>query len=95
MSEPDQSAYHVIVYGRVQGVGFRYTAISKAQKLGLTGWVRNCRDGSVETRFEGSSAKTQEFLKWLQHGPPGARVERVDEQIATPRGSFTKFRIEY
>ena len=95
MHEEAITAYRAVVHGRVQGVGFRYTAVSKAQRLGLAGWVRNCRDGTVETHFEGDLAKTKEFLNWLRTGPPGARVVRVDRQSVPPQETFRTFSIEY
>ena len=90
-----EAAYRAVIHGRVQGVGFRYTAVSQALRLGLTGWVRNCRDGTVETHVEGDSVKTDEFLSWLRHGPPGATVTRVDKQSVPPHGTYRTFSIEY
>lgn len=89
------SAFRAVVHGRVQGVGFRYSAVSKALSLGLTGWVRNCRDGTVETHFEGSTAKTGEFLKWLNRGPSSARVVRVDKHSVPPQDVYRTYSIEY
>ena len=91
----DQIAYRAVVHGRVQGVGFRYSAVSKALRLGLTGWVRNTRDGTVETHFEGDPGKTDEFLKWLRRGPSSARVIRVDKQHVPPYHTYRTFSIEY
>ena len=90
-----QTAYRAVVRGRVQGVGFRYTAASKASQLGLTGWVRNCPDGTVETHFEGDSSKTDKFLSWLYNGPPGARVLGIDEHSIPAHGTYRSFSIEY
>ncbi len=95
MDKPVVAAYRAVIHGRVQGVGFRYTAVSKALSLGLTGWVRNLGDGTVETHFEGESAKAKEFLRWLGHGPPGARVLRVDKQSLAPQQTFATFTVEY
>ena len=95
MSESAHLAYNAIVHGRVQGVGFRYTAMRKALKLGLTGWVRNCGDGTVETHFEGSPERAGEFISWLRQGPPGARVTRVDKQAVPPTGTYRTFTLEY
>jgi len=88
------SALHALVQGRVQGVGFRYSAAHKARALGLRGWVRNLDNGDVETLAEGPSEALAAFEDWLAEGPPGARVDRL---LATPRrptGAFLDFEIE-
>ncbi len=95
MNKPKLSAYQAVVHGRVQGVGFRFTAQRKALGLGLTGWIRNNGDGTVEVYFEGDAAKTDEFLQWIHRGPPGANVLRVDEKPATPRDYYKTFNITY
>ncbi|MFC3038879.1 acylphosphatase [Virgibacillus xinjiangensis] len=58
----------LIVRGKVQGVGFRYSAQQEAQKMGLTGWVKNKQDGSVELEVEGSDRKVDDFIQKLQDG---------------------------
>jgi acylphosphatase len=68
------------VHGRVQGVGFRWWTCSRAQDLRLSGTVRNCDDGSVEVTARGSDADLSTLLALLRRGPPGASVERVDEE---------------
>ena len=65
------------IAGRVQGVYFRASACQEAQKLGLTGWVMNCRDGSVELIAEGPPGRIEQLIAWCHHGPPGARVTEV------------------
>ncbi len=65
------------VYGRVQGVGFRYSAITRARALGLRGFVRNVSDGSVEGYAEGVPGSIAAFTAWLRHGPPGADVDNL------------------
>jgi acylphosphatase len=62
----------------VQGVGFRYQARSRAQSLGLAGFVRNLPDGSVEAAFEGEDERVESMVEWSRHGPPGARVDDVE-----------------
>ena len=57
---------HIIFRGRVQGVGFRYHSTYKAENLGLTGWVRNCYDGSVEMEVQGSEVSIREMLARIQ-----------------------------
>jgi len=83
------------IHGRVQGVFFRATTLEEGHRLGLTGWVRNCPDGSVETVAEGESEKVEEFIYWCHHGPPSARVERVEVKRSDPRGEFKDFQVKY
>lgn len=71
---------HVTVGGEVQGVGFRYTMQLVAQRAGVTGWVRNLRDGRVEAEVEGADADVDGVLAWMAQGPPGARV--TDARVA-------------
>ncbi|MBS1904179.1 MAG: acylphosphatase [Bacteroidetes bacterium] len=67
----------VSIHGLVQGVGFRRFARKKARELGLTGYVRNCADGSVEAEVQGNEAATNRFIQWSYQGAPHARVDRV------------------
>ncbi len=82
------------VFGRVQGVGFRYACYRQACSLGLTGWVRNLPDGSVEIVAEGPSAALQSFGTWCRHGPTFADVGRVTETSEPALGEFTSFEIK-
>ena len=66
-----------IVTGRVQGVAFRASTVGQARGLGLTGWVRNLMDGSVELEAQGDAAAVARLLAWCEHGPPAARVTGV------------------
>jgi len=68
---------HFLVSGRVQGVFFRAATEAAARRLGVTGWVRNLADGSVELVACGAEAKLAELERWLWQGPPHARVEQV------------------
>jgi len=68
---------HLIISGRVQGVGFRMFTKIKAENLGLSGWVRNLKDGRVEVVLVGPKEKIEEMLSWLKQGSPLARVEEV------------------
>jgi acylphosphatase len=82
-------AVHVIITGRVQGVGYRAWTEHEAQRLGLSGWVRNRRDGSVEAVFAGEDGDVTGMLAALWSGPRGSRVEDVSlEDFAgeTPSG---------
>lgn len=76
----------VVVEGRVQGVWFRGATEEQARALGLAGWVRNRRDGSVEAVFEGAPAAVEAALAWCRRGPPAARVERVSVREEAPEG---------
>jgi acylphosphatase len=65
------------ITGKVQGVGFRFYTHKKANELGVKGFVKNMRDGSVYCEVEGSEEKVDEFMLWIHHGPEWARVEKV------------------
>jgi len=75
---------HVVIHGRVQGVGYRAWTEVTALERGLEGWVRNCRDGSVEAVFGGSDNEVAAMIVDCRCGPPGARVETIDQREATP-----------
>jgi acylphosphatase len=72
----------VVIRGQVQGVGFRAWAELTALELGVEGWVRNCRDGSVEVLLAGSEEVVLTMIELCRDGPPGARVEAVDQREA-------------
>jgi acylphosphatase len=79
------SAYcHVVVRGRVQGVGYRAWTERAALTRGLTGWVRNCRDGSVEAVFIGDEDAIAAMVEACRAGPTGAIVDAVDQRHANP-----------
>jgi acylphosphatase len=86
---------HAVVHGRVQGVSFRYNAQHEAQRQGLVGWVRNLSDGTVETLAVGPDDRLTAYASWLQMGPPGARVTKVDITWADTAESFMSFEITY
>ena len=77
---------NVRISGRVQGVGFRYSAIERAQSLRVGGWVANRPDGTVEAVFEGDDDAVDSLVRWCEHGPHGARVDRVDVEQEEPQG---------
>ncbi|MEU4608601.1 acylphosphatase [Kribbella sp. NPDC023972] len=76
----------VVVHGLVQGVFFRDSCRREARRAGINGWVRNRPDGTVEALFEGPEDAVQRMLDWVGHGPPYARVERVDVTDEPPSG---------
>ena len=65
------------ISGLVQGVGFRYAMRSEASRRGLSGWVRNRRDGGVEALVQGEPAAVESLVEWARRGPPGARVDAL------------------
>jgi len=80
------AALRVLVSGRVQGVGFRYSASRHARMLGLTGWVRNLDDGRVELLAEGSEDALERLAEWLRAPNPPARVDNLEMERRLPRG---------
>lgn len=72
------AAVHIFVHGRVQGVFYRAKTQKVAEGLGLTGWVKNCQDGSVEIHAEGNKEKLEELIEWCRHGPAMASVSNID-----------------
>ena len=91
-----QSQYarvHLKIEGRVQGVYFRASTVAHAQSLGVTGWVRNCSDGSVEAVAEGAREHIDKLIEWCRQGPQGARVSRVHVDWEEPQSDFAGFGI--
>lgn len=68
---------HLLIHGRVQGVGFRESMVYEARRLGARGWVRNRLDGTVEAVLDGTPAACSALARWAQRGPGGAQVKRV------------------
>lgn len=84
------------VYGRVQGVGFRYSTQYEAVKLGITGYARNLDDGCVEVLACGEATQVEKLIEWLKAGGPrSARVERVLTEPHQPEREWTNFGIRY
>jgi acylphosphatase len=77
-------AMHVVVRGRVQGVGFRWFVRERARRLGLVGWVRNRDDGCVEVHAEGAADALDRLRQDLRTGPSGAKVSGLDEEHGSP-----------
>lgn len=84
------TARHVVVRGRVQGVFYRDWTVSSARQLGVTGWVRNLTDGTVEAHLEGTSSAVERLIAQMHVGPSAARVERI-EQTEVPMKGFDGF----
>jgi acylphosphatase len=82
-------AKHLLISGWVQGVGFRYSMAEEAERLSVTGWVRNRRDGTVEAVVEGEATAVDELLAWARRGPPSARVTEVT--VSEVDGRFERF----
>jgi acylphosphatase len=80
---------HLHITGRVQGVGFRFYTQRKARELGIAGWVRNRRDGSVEAIVQGEPGAVETMIAWTRHGPPSAQVTEV--RIAEGSGEYSGF----
>ena len=89
------SAIYARVEGRVHHVGFRYSCMNEGERLGLSGWVKNSPGGDVELWAEGLTEKIEDLLKWLNKGPPGARVDTVYYEKRVPTGKYRKFNIQY
>jgi len=83
----------IIAQGKVQGVSFRYYTKDAAQALGLTGFVKNREDGSVEIIAEGDESKLAKLLKWSYDGPGAAEVSSVQKEWLEPSGEFNDFLI--
>lgn len=76
--------YELRIYGRVQGVGFRYAARNKARELGLSGWVENRPDGSVHAAVQGKPEACHLFIQWCREGTGYSWVEKIDVEEKTP-----------
>ncbi len=92
---PDQSRLQAIIHGRVQGVSFRYYTRRRAWELGLSGYVRNRWDGTVEVVAEGQRCKLEELLAFFRVGPPGAFVTQVDAQWPAPTNDLDHFEVRH
>ncbi|MFP6583431.1 MAG: acylphosphatase [Candidatus Hydrogenedentota bacterium] len=86
---------HVILKGRVQGVGFRQATCSEASRLGITGWVRNRSDGRVEALFCGTHETLDLIRSWCQQGPAFAQVDTIDARFESGTSDYTHFTIRY
>ena len=94
MSVIASNAFYARIRGMVQGVGFRYSAVREAQRLGLNGWVRNAANGDVEVWAEGPQEKLDLFLAWLHRGPAYSRVDSVEKEEKPLKG-YSSFDVKY
>jgi acylphosphatase len=95
MSNDEKHRLHAIVHGLVQGVNFRYYTEQEAHRLGITGWVMNRRDRTVEVTAEGTKSALDALLSWLHQGSPSSRVDKVDSSWNPASGEFTEFTTRY
>lgn len=86
---------YAVVHGRVQGVNFRYYTVQAANRLNLTGWVRNLHDGTVEVIAEGARADLRQLETFLQRGSPSALVTHVETKWKAPSNNFDTFKVRY
>ncbi len=86
-------ARQYLVTGRVQGVGYRFFAVSEADRCGVSGWVRNLPDGRVEVHAEADESILDTFKAGLEQGPFGARVQVITEAELPPSNSYSSFTI--
>ncbi|OAB60105.1 hypothetical protein AY600_10945 [Phormidium willei BDU 130791] len=86
------TAIRVMISGRVQGVGFRYSTQQQALQLGVSGWVRNRRNGTVEALFEGDPTRVQDAVAWCHQGPAAAQIQTVETYRDNPQ-QFSDFEI--
>jgi acylphosphatase len=89
------ASLRAIVYGRVQGVFFRAFVSRQAEKIGLSGYVRNLPDGNVEVQAEGAKEDLEKLVAGLSAGPPAARVEKVVASWSEYTGDYSGFSVRY
>ncbi len=91
----EKEAFLAKVYGQVQGVGYRFFTEDRAILYGITGYVKNLPDGSVEVYAEGDRAVLEQFLNELKQGPPAARVTHLEVDWKAPSGRYQEFFIAF
>ena len=83
------------VYGKVQGVGFRYYTLRQANKLGVKGWVRNARDGTVEIVAQGDPASLDKLSAAVKQGSPASEVKRIHVEETDGMKRYSSFQVKY
>ena len=91
----EKTRAHLMISGRVQGVFYRMETKSAADRIGVSGWVRNKRDGRVEAIVEGEKQQVEKLILWCKKGPPAARVHDVDVTWKPYKGEFASFEVTY
>lgn len=86
---------HVLIHGKVQGVGYRFFATRVARRLGLKGWIQNNRDGAVEALVEGEGSVIDEWLEELKEGPRYAEVTKIDQETKEFTGKLPDFDVKF
>ena len=92
---PAIEARRAVVAGRVQGVGFRWSAVAEGERLGLAGWARNLPDGRVEVHAQGDPRAVAQMVEWLRQGPPRAEVTGLSQQPVEPDAGLSGFDIRW
>lgn len=82
---------YIVIGGRVQGVGFRYFALTKAEELNITGWVKNTFNGNVEIEASGQPQNLKTFIDWMKIGPARAIIKTFTVSDISPKRNFTNF----
>jgi len=82
---------HLRILGQVQGVGYRDALRHEAERLGVTGWVRNCRDGTVEAVVQGAAERVEQLIAWARSGPPAARIDELRVSDDGDAHRYTRF----
>lgn len=88
-----KGAAEINVFGRVQGVGYRYFCYRRALNLNLNGWVKNNYDGSVSTFVEGDMSSVEDYIEELKTGCHGSKVEKMDVDWREGTGQYDNFEI--
>lgn len=86
---------HILIHGKVQGVGYRFFATRVARRLGLKGWIQNNRDGTVEASVEGEKTVIDEWVEELREGPRYAEVTQIDQESKEFTGRLPDFDVKF
>lgn len=89
--EEHVETYNVRVHGRVQGVGYRFSTARRAHELGVSGWVQNMEDGTVEAVVQGSPDQCDRMLEFMRKGPPAARVTELESERSYADRRYDRF----
>lgn len=87
--------FELLVSGRVQGVGFRYYTVQKANELGIVGWVKNMPDDSVMIVAQGDETGIKTFIEFLYIGPVRSRVVHISKSEIISSANFNNFSVKY